>query len=64
MRTMTLKTFGGSDCPLCEEPPDGFGLVILFTGYRHVYKGCQLCEVAYCQLKEFEDERKEEKESG
>ena len=56
-------TVDGS-CPLCEEPPDDYGLVLLFTGFKHVYKGCYLCEIAYERLKDWENERQEREEKG
>jgi hypothetical protein len=46
-------------CDICEEPPDDYGLVLLFTSRYHVYKGCVPCEIAYQQLKDWEYERKE-----
>lgn len=50
-----------SECPICDEPPDDYGLLLLFTGYRHVYMGCISCEIAYGRLKDYEREEREEK---
>jgi hypothetical protein len=52
------------NCPLCEEPVNDYGLVLLFTSRYHVYEGCQYCVLAYCQIKqvEYENENREEKD--
>ncbi len=47
-------------CPICEEPPDDYGLVLIFVGKRHIYKGCMSCEITYGRLKEWEDDQREE----
>lgn len=51
-------------CLLCNELANDYGLVLLFVGQRHLYYGCQFCEVAYERIKEEEDDQREEREEN